>query len=192
MNDAAAAALDLLIAGNERFRTGRGEAHRYSPDRIGEIGRGGPALAAVVGCVDSRVGPEVIFDQPLPKLFVSRVPGTTPSDGAIWTAEMAVEMKLPLIVVLGHTECLAIGGVVAGSASPGGLRDEIRAAIEAARSESPADLYAETIRRNAVRTATELANRSELVDRAVKAGDLQIIAAIYDVHTGRVERIDAR
>lgn len=192
MNEAAATSFDLLMAGNERFRTGDGDAHRYSPDRIAEIGRGGPALAAVVGCVDSRVGPELIFDQPLPSLFVCRVPGTTPSEGAIWTAEMAVDLGLPLIVVLGHSECLAIGSVVSGAAPAGGLRDEIRAAIEMARPGPPADLYAETIRVNALRTATELAHRSDSVNRAVKAGDLSIIAAIYDVHTGQVERIDAR
>lgn len=192
MNDAAATSLDILMEGNERFRTGRGGAQRYSTERIAEIGAGGPALAAIVGCVDSRVAPEVLFDQALQNLFVSRSPGNAPSEGAIWTAEMAVAMAVPLIIVLGHTNCLAIGSVVDEDAPREGLRGEIRRAMLEARAASPDDLYGATIRANALRTASELTRRSPSVEGAVKSGDLAVVAAIYDVHTGRVERLDAR
>src|SRR2546421_9902116 len=101
---------DMLVAGNERFRSGNGGQHPYSPANLEILASTQQRpIAAVLACSDSRVAPEIIFDQPLGGLFSSRVPGNCVADSARWALEMAVvDLEVPLVVVLGHTGSLAI------------------------------------------------------------------------------------
>jgi carbonic anhydrase len=189
VNSEAAASLKMLVEGNERFRSGQSNSYRYPPDLIREIGAGQEPLAAIIACIDGRVAPEIIFDQPLGSLFVSRVPGNTASDSAKWMLEIAVEdMRVPLVVVMGHTECLAVGQVVRGMSGPGGaLRMDIARAVHTAKMKDPADLYRQCVIENAIQTAVMLREESWSVRRALESGQIDIVSAIYDVHTGRVE-----
>ncbi|MFI5384676.1 MAG: carbonic anhydrase [Fimbriimonadales bacterium] len=194
MNREAETSLKMLIEGNERFRAGQSNHYRYPPDFIRELGEGQEPQAAIVACVDGRVAPEILFDQPMGSLFVSRVPGNTASDSAKWMLEIAVQdMKVPLVIVLGHTQCLAVGQVLRGQSGPGGsLRMDIARAVHTAKMKDPPDIYRQAVIENALQTVRELENESWAVRNALDAGRIDIAAAIYDVHTGRVEVLSAK
>jgi carbonic anhydrase len=105
--------MDYLLEGNERFA----EDHPLHPDqtldRLRELNRGQHPVAAVVSCSDSRVPPELIFDQGLGDLFVIRNAGNIVGDYEIGSLEYAIEvLEVPLIIILGHTNCGAIGAFV--------------------------------------------------------------------------------
>ena len=184
----------MLLDGNERFRSGASNHYRYPPDLIKQLGDGQKPVAAVVACVDGRVSPEIIFDQPLANLFVSRVPGNTASDSARWMLELAVQdMHVPLVVILGHTGCLAVGQVIKGQAGPGGsLRMDVARAVHTAKMRDPADIFRESVIENALQTADILRSESVAVRLAMEQGKIEIISALYDVHSGRVEVLEAK
>lgn len=184
----------MLMEGNERFRAGQSNHYRYPPDFIRELGDGQQPQAAVIACVDGRVSPEIIFDQPIGTLFVSRVPGNTASDSAKWMLELAVQdMRVPLVMVMGHTQCLAVGQIVRGQSGSGGsLRMDIARAVHSARMKNPADLFRQAVIENAKQTIEELKISSWSVRSALDEGRIELVASIYDVHTGRVELIDVK
>lgn len=182
--------LDQLLEGNLRFRTGESRHYDYQPETISHLADNQRPMAAIVACSDGRVGPDVIFNQPLGKLFVSRVPGNVASDSAKWMLEIAVaDLHVPLVMVLGHTRCLAVGQVLDGQISgPGGmLRYQIATAVTRARSKGEGDLYRACIGENAMHTAEVLRMESSTLRRALDSGQTSIVAGLYDVHTGAVE-----
>jgi carbonic anhydrase len=187
MNSGSESVLCELLAGNERFRTGRSLHRTYSPERIAEIGAGQRPIAAVVACSDGRVCPEIVFDQPLASLFVSRVPGNVASDGTKWMLEIAVtDMKVPLVLVVGHTECLAIRQVIEGQRGAGGpLRNPVERAVTRARA-SGKPVFEEAVRLNAMQTVEALRSESAAIAAALASGQTTLAAAVYDVHTGRI------
>jgi carbonic anhydrase len=189
---AARAALDELLAGNERFRAGNSQTHIYTLDEIRHIAREQHPIAAVIGCMDSRVTPEIIFDQALGNIFTSRVPGNVASDSAKWMLEIAVgELHVPLVVVIGHTGCLAVGQLLDGDkGGPGGpLRQEINFAVFEARSKNPDDLYREAVIQNARLTVQKLLRDSSTVANAVQEGRAEIVSALYEMETGEVHLV---
>ncbi|HVT12661.1 MAG TPA: carbonic anhydrase [Fimbriimonadaceae bacterium] len=193
MNGEAQASLRRLLEGNERFRTGRSNHYQYPPTSIRELADGQEPKAAIIACVDGRVAPEILFDQPMGSLFVSRVPGNTASDSAKWMLEIAVQtLKVPLVIVLGHTDCLAVGQVVRGQSGPGGsLRMDVARAVHTARMKDPEDLFRQSVIENALQTALILQSESWAVRQAVDQEQTAILSAIYDVHSGCVEVIGA-
>jgi carbonic anhydrase len=175
--------LARLMEGNERFRNGRASENSYDAERLQHIARGTDYLGAVLTCVDGRLSPEIIFDQPLGSFFTCRVPGNTPKDSAVWTFEMAAGAGLPFGLVLGHTECIAIGQVVTG------VRSDSDVEVAHASAGTAEDL-GKVIRMNAIRTAEETIRKSSLVREAVARGTFAVRVAIYDVHTGSVSLLD--
>src|SRR4051812_21589419 len=122
MNQRAREILDQLLEGNQRFRTGQSKHYRYPDDHRVQLATDQKPIAAVVACADSRVVPEIFFDQPLGTLFVSRVPANVASDSAKWMIDIAVgEFEVPLLLVLGHSGCLAVRQVLEGKSGSGGL-----------------------------------------------------------------------
>jgi carbonic anhydrase len=193
MNSTAQTILNELMAGNARFCAGTSTGHQYSPQALATLATSQAPQAAVIGCCDSRVGPEAVLDQPLGSLFVSRTPGNVASDGAKWMLEIAIEeMHVPLVIVMGHTECLAVGQVLNGQLSgPGGSqRWGISRAVSQAKYKTADDLYRQSVIENAIQTASVLKSESWNLHRALLNGTTSIVAAIYDVHTGRVEILD--
>ena len=187
LNDEARQILDELLEGNRRFREGTPKGHRYDADRISEVAAGAEPRAAVLACIDSRVSPEVIFDQPLGKFFTSRVPGNVCSDSAKWMLEIAVSnLKVPLVLVVGHTDCLAIKQVVEGATtgSGGALRYAVSTAVLRAKSKRPDDLFHQSIIENAIQSTEHLITESWALKRAMEAGQTSIAAGVYDVKTG--------
>lgn len=190
MNSEAANVLEELLEGNRRFREGRTRHHVYGLETIEALATCPAPKAAIVACSDSRVSPEAIFDQPLGHLFVSRVPGNVASDSAKWMLEIAVSnLKVPLVLVIGHTECLAVKQVVEGhtTGSGGLLRTFVSTSVLRARSANPPDLFHASVLENARHSTEQLTAESWSLRRAIEDGQTSIAAGFYDVWTGKFE-----
>jgi carbonic anhydrase len=179
--------LEELIEGNRRFRAGKSTHWCYDGTSLAALAEAPAPRAAVICCSDSRVPPEVIFDQPLGSLFVSRVPGNVASDGVKWMIEIAVgEFHVPLLVVCGHTGCLAVGQIVQGKTmgAGGDLRLHILSSMFIAQKSKPEDLWHATVVENAHHTIEMLAQHSRQFRAAISADELVAATVLYEVQTG--------
>ena len=185
-------ALKTLLAGNERFVRGHltSVTSREIAQRRAELVHGQKPFAIVLCCSDSRVGPEIVFDQELGNIFVVRTAGEVLDAAGIGSIEYAVaHLGSPLLVVLGHEHCGAVAAAVADAKEPGNIADivkAIRPAVEQSR-ELPGDPLANAIRANALDIAARLRNTSPVISEKVKAGKLSVIAAVLSLKTGQVE-----
>lgn len=192
LNERAQEILQILREGNTRFREGRSRHHVYGPEAIAGIASSPAPQAAIVACSDSRVSPEAIFDQPIGNLFVSRVPGNVASDSAKWMLEIAVSvLKVPLVLVIGHTDCLAVKQVVDGQTTGSGglLRTMVSTAVLRAKSQRPADLFHASVLENARYSTEQLSEESWSLKQAAEAGQSSIASGYYDVRTGIFELV---
>ena len=193
-------AWERLQDGNTRFIEGRSTAddRRGAARRAELIGSQTPS-AIVLGCADSRVPAEILFDQGLGDLFVVRTAGHTVDAAVLGSVEYAVAiLGVPLIVVLGHDECGAISAaaqmVDAGKVPPGSIRDvveHIAPDITRAR-RAGAVTIDEIVERHALYTVELLRRRSELIDGAIRRGGLAAVPARYCLSTGEVTKAYAR
>ncbi len=193
MIEAAERSLAILLEGNERFRTGRSQHQQYDPNVLTPLSETQKPIAAVIACSDSRVSPEIVFDQGLGSIFVSRVPGNVASDSARWMLEIAVtELKIPLVVVMGHTGCLAVGQLFQGQTSgPGGmLRLMVQHAVMDAKAIPAEDPFREAVCENARAAARTLRTESWDVRRAIQEGQTEVISALYDMPSGLVTLLE--
>lgn len=187
----AGGALSELVSGNQRFMTGRTLHARQSRERRMEVAKGQHPFAVIVGCADSRVPPELVFDQGLGDLFVVRVAGNVVDDGALASVEYAVEhLGASLIVVLGHERCGAVhaalsGGELAGHL--GALAAAISPAVEAAKSRPSDDPLETAVGLNVERVVRQLAHSEPILAERVYAGELEVLGARYDLDSGEVE-----
>ncbi len=182
-------ALTVLQEGNVRFSAFEPGSHNYCPAFMSELSKGQSPYAAVVACADSRVCPELVFDQPLGSIFVSRVPANVASDSAKWMIDIAVgEFRVPLVVVLAHSHCLAVKQIVEGKDGPGGLlRYRVQSAFHDASSTGQRNgVYERTIDENARKTCRDLVEESHALGDAVRRGQTQIVPARFDIATGKV------
>jgi carbonic anhydrase len=182
--------IERLIEGNRRFYSSRLNHPDQDAERRKEISGGQHPFAAIVGCSDSRVPPEIVFDQGLGDLFVVRLAGNVLDDMAIGSLEYAVEhLHVPLIVVLGHTSCGAINAAMADSGGAEGfvgrIISAIRPSIDAA-GRGGADAN-EIARVHAKRMADLLVSASPILKEEVTRNKLTIVSARYDLSTGVVE-----
>ena len=185
-------ALQTLMAGNQRFV--RGHLSSVTPkelaQRRAELVHGQKPFAIVLCCSDSRVGPEIVFDQELGNIFVVRTAGEVLDAAGIGSIEYAVaHLGSPLLVVLGHEHCGAVAAAVADAKEPGNIADivkAIRPAVKQSR-ELPGDPLANAIRANALDIAARLRNTSPVISEQVKAGKLTVTAAVLSLKTGQVE-----
>jgi carbonic anhydrase len=145
-------------------------------------------------CSDSRVVPEILFDQGIGDLFTIRVAGNVANEDEVGSIEYGVEhLAVPLCVVLGHTSCGAVTAVVKGEELPteiAHLVAPIRIAHEKARAFYPGlkeqAMIRATVRVNVRHTVATLVNGPKVIDERVKSGRLRIEGAVYDLETGRV------
>lgn len=180
--------MQALLEGNERFIDGRSSPRTYTMAEFERLSEAQFPKAAVICCSDSRVVPEALFDQPLGTLFVSRVPANVASDGTKWMIDIAVgEFKVPLVLVLAHSGCLAVRQIVEGKEGPGGaLRYRVQSAYYDALAQSRETIYERTIDQNARKTCADLLQESFALADAYRAQHTIIRAARYDMATGRV------
>jgi carbonic anhydrase len=192
-------ALKMLMEGNARFVAGRAGNACRTPQDFSRVAAGQAPFAVIVGCADSRAGPETLFDQGVGDLFVVRIAGNV-VDGAGNTVKGSIEyavaeLKSPLIMVLGHSECGAVKAAISHidkkDSLPGainGLVELIKPAVASVKGEPGKDLV-NAIRANAKIGAAKLAGLDPIVAPAIKAGKLKVVAAVYDLATGKVELI---
>lgn len=187
-------ALRTLLAGNERFVRGHltSVTSREIAQRRAELAKGQQPFAIVVCCSDSRVGPEIVFDQELGNIFVVRTAGEVLDAAGIGSIEYAVaHLGSPLLVVLGHEQCGAVAAAVADAKEPGHIADIVKAiqpAVARTRGQ-PGDPLANAIRDNAMDIAGRLRNTSPVIAERVNADKLTVLAAVLSLKTGQVELV---
>jgi carbonic anhydrase len=181
-------ALAELEAGHARFRKGKPTPRHYTHADLAGLAEKQTPIAAVIACSDSRVVPDVFFDQPIGSLFNSRVPGNVAADSAKWMLEIAVaDLNVPLVAVIGHSGCLAVGEIVQGKMGAGGsLRFDISYAVHRARLESPADLHYAAVEQNVLLTIETLRRESTALQKALEQGRVGLMAGVYHMPTGEV------
>lgn len=182
----AAEALERLKQGNERLVTGRAEvAGRVAP--VGaDLARGQRPYAVILGCSDSRVPVEIVFDAGFGELFVVRVAGNVANTSTIASVEFAVlQLGVTLIVVLGHEECGAVGAALAGDAAGGNLRSLLKHIVPAL--DPPATDVNVVVRRNARNSANRLLEQSDIIRDAVESGAVEVVTGFYHFADGRVD-----
>jgi carbonic anhydrase len=183
-------AVELLKGGNSRYVQG----HSIHPDQTAkhrkEIASVQKPFAVILGCADSRVPPEVIFDQGLGDLFVLRVAGNMIDDAVVGSIEYAVEhLGAKLVVVLGHERCGAVKATVDGGEAPGhigALVKAIKPAVDKVRA-AKGDVVENSVRANAVMVTEQLRSSKPILEEMVKEGKIKIVAARYDLDEGMVE-----
>ncbi|MCI0454864.1 MAG: carbonic anhydrase [Candidatus Dadabacteria bacterium] len=187
-------ALALLKEGNERFVSGK-MLKRDLMAQVRATAWGQYPFAAVLGCIDSRVPPEFVFDQGIGDIFSARVAGNFADTDIIGSLEFATRIAgAKLIVVLGHTECGAIKGAC-DNAQLGNLTQtlsNILPAVYAVRDvqgerNSKNNAFVQQVTEANVRLNVQaLTDRSTVMQGLVKQGQLKVVGAMYDVSTGRV------
>lgn len=183
-----------LRAGNERYRSGAALHPRQDAVGRAAVAEKQAPKVAVLACADSRVAPEVLFDQGLGDLFVVRVAGNVATDEAIASLEYAVEhLGVRAIVVLGHERCGAVKAALAGGELPGHLPQliaHIKPAVDAVPPDAK-DRENDAIAANAASAAHVLAHSGPLLEGALQHHHLSISAAVYDLDTGAVTFLPA-
>ncbi len=183
-----------LKDGNERFAADRPEDKDIGSARRKELTAGQHPFVIVLSCADSRVPPEIIFDQGLGNLFVVRVAGNISEPFALGSIDYAVEhLHVPLIVVLGHENCGAVKAAL-GQDKPGGnlgrLIGEIHVGERLATNKHEA--LAKSVENNVRFQAQLLTERSEVIRQHVRQRQLQVVAGVYGLATGKVRWLEVK
>ncbi|MBL9127519.1 MAG: carbonic anhydrase [Verrucomicrobiales bacterium] len=190
-----ALALKRLVEGNKRFVEGHPKHPHQARDWLGSIEKGQHPFAIVVGCSDSRVPPELVFDQGFGDLFVVRVAGNVADEDGVGSVEYAVDhLGVRLVVVLGHSSCGAVSAALDHLGDKSDEPSEITSLlyrIEPALADIPKDAdhdkqVAEAVRKNVQLTVRKL-SRVEDLRKQIKGGTVKVVGAVYDMHTGKVE-----
>jgi len=181
-------ALAALYAGNERFVKGEITAPNRNMTRLKEVAGGQKPFAAFLGCADSRVPIEIVFDQGFGDLFVTRIAGNVADPAIIGSLEFGVEvLGASVLYVLGHSKCGAVSATIAGGEVPGQI-STLYQHIRRAAKEANGDLT-KAIERNVQIPAEILSEASPVVARRIKAGQLTLAGGVYDLETGRVRPV---
>ncbi|HXW06101.1 MAG TPA: carbonic anhydrase [Vicinamibacterales bacterium] len=197
-------ALQRLRDGNARYVSGvRGVEALTSQIRRSDYAAGQTPIAVILGCSDSRVPVEIVFDQGLGDLFVIRVAGNIVAPSQIGSVEFAAErFGTRLVVVLGHTRCGAIQATLEALQSAGGqpsrnlrsIVDRIRPAVEgvlaATDARDPEALFRHAVRANVRAAADALRHGSDILERLIAHQGLCVVGAEYSLETGVVEFLE--
>jgi carbonic anhydrase len=189
--------LQGLIDGNNRFAEGKLVHPRRTPRDFQALAEGQAPLAIVVACADSRVAPEIIFDQGVGDLFVVRVAGNVVADAGPLvkgSIEYAVaELGTRLILVLGHSQCGAVKAAIkhidANDGLPGSIGDlinPIRSSVKAVAGQ-PGEKLANVTKANVLAGVNRLEGLNPILAPLVKKGELRVVGGVYELATGKIE-----
>jgi carbonic anhydrase len=184
-----------LMAGNARFVAGKPQAYPLASLRQKLASAQSPHVI-VLSCSDSRVSPELTFDQSLGDLFVVRTAGNVADPIALGSIEYAVDhFHSPVLVVLGHQKCGAVIAACAGGKMPSpnleAIMNKIDPAVAQAKTYAKTDdLVESAIKENVHQSAKDVLANSEIIRNAVKAGKLTVIEAEYQFDSGEVQRLN--
>jgi len=192
-------AMAKLIAGNARHAKGEYSADNGNllRDRMSGFADGQDPHSVIVACSDSRVVPELIFDAPPGDLFVMRVAGNVVSPFVIGSAEYAVlALKVRLVVIMGHSGCGAISAAVQeiekGEVSSGSLQqlvDQFLPAVVRVRRDKPKNLVQAAVEENTRIGIDRMSASMPTLAPLVTSGVLKVVAAVYDLSSGKVNFI---
>ena len=197
-------ALERLKEGNRRFVSGeKNKSSLTNQERRMELLKGQQPFAVVLGCSDSRVPVELIFDQGLGELFVIRVAGNIVAPSLAGSVEFAAEkFGTRLVVVLGHSECGVILATLEECRQPiqgkspnmQSIIDRVRPAVEESlrteQGRDPTDIVRRAVRANVSASANHLRHDSEILARLIETDGLLVVGAEYSLETGEVEFFD--
>lgn len=183
-------ALKRLLDGNKRFVEGKSIHPNQTLARIKETAKGQSPFAIIVGCSDSRVPNEIIFDQGLGDLFIVRTAGQVSTYSSWGSIEFAVEaLKTNLIFVLGHTKCGAVAAACKVPDVPGHivtLINAIKPASEIAK-DMEGDHVENAVKVNVALQVRMLRNLEPVLSKRYAKKQLKIVGGVYDIDTGKVE-----
>jgi carbonic anhydrase len=190
-------ALQKLVDGNKRYVASKATHPDQTADRRIEVAKGQKPFAVILTCSDSRVAPELLFDQGLGDLFVLRTAGNVLADVVVGSIEYAVaELKVPLLVVLGHENCgavkAAVDMVTKNASFPGkiqSLATAIGPAVQKVKDKS-GDLVDNSVQQNAVMVAGQLQHAEPILAEAVAEHHLMVVAGRYDLDEGAVKWLE--
>lgn len=187
-------ALNKLIEGNERYVNSKTVCHEdWSAKRAAQT-QGQAPFAVIVTCSDSRVPPEIIFDQALGDLFVIRVAGNIVDDFAIGSIEYGVSvLGAKLILVLGHSNCGAVDGALKGLKFDNHIQEVLNAiqpAVQASRSGNGGDALEKAIKANVKHVEEMLRSSKPLLGNLLQQGKITLLGGYYDLASGKVEFLD--
>jgi carbonic anhydrase len=184
-------ALNELKNGNKRFTDSKLENTDFR-EQIEKTKDDQHPHSVILSCLDSRVPPEIIFDQGFGNIFVARVAGNIEDANVLGSLEYATKIKgCKLVVVMGHNKCGAVGGAV-DDVELGNLTqlvDQIKPAITGDKSNRD-KMLDETSKKNVKLTIKNILINSEVINGLVKEGKVKIVGAYYDINTGKVEFFD--
>jgi len=193
MNQLAKTALRTLLEGNRRFVNEQPKLVTYNLHSRQLLAKEQKPIACVITCSDSRITPEIILDQPLGSLLVCRVPGNVASESAKWCVEIAISnLDVSLVVVIGHTGCVAVKSVLEGTHLSSGatLRLNIFSAIRRV-SEETSNIFERAIIENVLHTVEQLKTECPPLRDRVASGAVECIPMIYDMESGIVSIINS-
>jgi carbonic anhydrase len=190
------AALKRLMSGNARYAANQSQQKDFSAGRTARAQTQKP-IAAILSCADSRVAPELAFDQGPGDLFVVRVAGNIVNNDGLASLEYAVKfLGTPLILVLGHTNCGAVDAAIKALQDnmtlPGhlpGLIDDIKPAVESAKLASDAPLLDGAIVENVRQNVRRLASATPILSEMVEQNKVKVVGAVYELATGKVSLV---
>lgn len=189
--------LAIIREGNERFMSNHPLHPDQTLDRLRSLEKGQKPFAVVISCSDSRVPPELIFDQGLGDLFIIRNAGNIIGDYELGSIEYAVEhLHTPLVIVMGHSNCGAIGAYLEHQHDS--IPNHIQKIVNYIKAEpeekqvnkSSKDFYEASIKANVLHGVHVLQNSDPVIKALLKKKEVKIIGAIYDMHTGKVNFLD--
>jgi len=197
-------ALERLRKGSRRFASGvRSRDTLTSEARRNELVAGQEPFAIILGCSDSRVPAEIVFDQGLGDLFVIRVAGNIVASSQVGSVEFAAaQFGTRLVVVLGHSECGAVLATLAELQRPTNsqsrylrsivnrVRPSVEALLATELSHDPDALVRQAVRANIRASANQLRHGSEVLEQLIQEDGLLVIGAEYSLATGTVEFFD--
>jgi len=190
-----------LKAGNERFVAGKLTPRDYMAQAEATAADGQFPKAVILGCVDSRVPPEIIFDQGIGDVFVGRVAGNVEDVNLVGSLEFATKVAgSKVVVVLGHTACGAIKGAADG-VELGNLTELLNdfdapiaradAATEGEANSKNLEFLNLAIEENVRQTIADILDQSEVMSDMVEGGELLVIGGVYDLATGRIAWLES-
>jgi carbonic anhydrase len=185
-------ALTKLTQGNQRYVAFKRTYPDQDEVRLKAVAQVQHPFAVILGCADSRVPPELLFDQGLGDLFVIRVAGNILDDGTLASIEFATaELGVPLVMVLGHERCGAVKATLEGGEIPGHISrlvDAIKPAVAQIKGQA-GDPLDNAVRANIAMVVGQIKSSRPILAKLVEQGKLKVVGARYDLDTGAIEMI---
>ena len=181
-------ALKKLVEGNDRFVSQKRTNRNQTKERLVEVAQGQEPFAAILGCADSRVPGEIVFDQGLGDLFVCRVAGNIATPEEIGSLEFGtLVLGAKLVVVMGHERCGAVKAAIKGGELPGSIGSLIKSIdIGSVTPKSEASEDVDKAAKANVNHQVEALKKSPILSDLIAKGQLKIVGAYYDLDTGKV------